>query len=264
MRSSYYRDMSGLTIPASKGLAWVGLIGVGTMSRRGFPSVAYTSVISLALSALLAYSDSASSGPAPARAAEGAGGFRIWKTITLGTYGDVNLLLEDLDSPHCGVDNSAHARRDQAAFVPGTTTPKPCTLGESAGQIIGRPGFTLNKTKVAVDLVVLSMPDLHFEGERASVADIYARAMQFGLELCSAEVGPQLRLQYLSQPVGEFLRIAMRPIPSYGGDLIAFTVANGGTSLSLIGGEAHAGVIVHASARFVFVRHARIAEPAGR
>jgi hypothetical protein len=256
--------MSGLTIPASKGRACVGLIGVGTMGRHVFPSVACAPVISLALSALLAYANSASSGPAPARAVEGAGDFRIWKTITLGTYGDVNLLLEDLDSPHCGIDNSAHARRDQATFVPGTTTPKPCTLGESAGQIIGRPAFTLNKTKMDVDLVVLSMPDLDFEGERASVADIYARAMQLGLELCSAEVGPQLRLQYLDQPVGEFLRIAMRSIPTYGGDLIAFTVANGGASLSLIGGEAHAGVIVHASARFVFVRHARTAQPADR
>jgi hypothetical protein len=253
------------------------------MRRGAFPSIARTSVVSLASMVLLAYFDSARSGPAPAGAAEGSwiaraetkternsvrgkagGDFRIWKTITLGTYGDVNLLLEDLDSPHCGIENPVRARRDQAAFVAGTTTPQPCTLGESAGQIIGRPAFTLNKTRMDVDLVVLSMPDLDFEGERASVADIYARAIQLGLELCSAEVGPQLRLQYLNQPVGEFLRIAMQPIPTFGGEPIAFTVANGGTSLSLVGGAAHAGVIVHASARFVFVRHARTAKPADR
>jgi hypothetical protein len=53
--------------------------------------------------------------------------------------------------------------------------------------------------------------------------DLYRRALQLGLELCPAEGAPQLRLEYLNQPVGEFLHVAMRPIATYGGDLVDLT-----------------------------------------
>ena len=36
--------------------------------------------------------------------------------------------------------------------------------------------------------------------------------------LCPAEVGPELRLHYRNQPVGEALNIAMKPIATYGGE----------------------------------------------
>ena len=189
------------------------------------------------------------------------GDIAIWKTITLGSYRDVNALREDLDSLHCGLEGSAAGIHARAAFVPGTAIPLPCSLGESAAEIIGRPAFSLSKAATHADLVVVSVTELGFTGEGAAIADIYARARQLGLELCSAEVGPQLRLQYLDQPVGEFLRIAMEPIATYGGDLVDLTVANGGASLLLIGGDAHADAIVDPSVRFVFVRATRIAQP---
>lgn len=184
----------------------------------------------------------------------------VWKTITLGTYKDVNMLREDLDSLRCGA--VASDAREQPAFVPGTTTPLHCALGESAAEIIGRPAFRLSRTKSTVDLVILSVPELGFEGERVAVADIYARARQLGLELCADEVGPQLRLQYLDQPLGEFLHIAMEPIATYVGELVELTVANGGASLALIGSPAQTDAIVHPRVRFVFVRPAQVARRA--
>ncbi len=62
-----------------------------------------------------------------------------------------------------------------------------------------------------VDRAVLSAADLGVEAE-SSLSDVYKRARQVGLELCSAEVGPQLRLDYGNQPVGEALDIAMEPV----------------------------------------------------
>ena len=139
----------------------------------------------------------------------------VWKTITLGTYRDVNALREHLDSRHCGLDKTADGIRDRAARVRGTMTPLQCALGDSAAELIGRPAFTLSKTRTEVTLVVLSVSELGFKDEGATMKEIYARAQQLGLELCPAEVGPQLRLQYLDQPLGEFLHIAMKPIATY-------------------------------------------------
>jgi hypothetical protein len=195
-----------------------------------------------------------------ARTGKTAADLPVWRTITLGTYRDVNALREDLDSLNCGRPVVARDRRDPD-YVPGTSTPLQCVLGESAAEIIGRPAFTLNQEQTSVGLVVLSVPELGFTGERVAIADIYARAKQLGLELCAAEVGPQLRLQYLDQPLGEFLRIAMEPIATYEGELLDLTVANGGASLLLVTGAANAEAIVHARVRFVFTRPTRVANP---
>jgi hypothetical protein len=83
--------------------------------------------------------------------------------------------------------------------------------------------------------------------------------MQVGLELCPAEVGPLLRLQYVNQPVGEFLHIAMQPIATYRGDLTDLTVANGGAGLLLIGGDGSPDLKLHSTIKFVFVRPAQVA-----
>ncbi len=56
---------------------------------------------------------------------------------------------------------------------------------------------------------------------------------QFGLHLCPPVVGPELRLQYLDQPLGEKLQIAMRPIAASDGEPRIFVLAHrvGGLSL---------------------------------
>jgi hypothetical protein len=160
---------------------------------------------------------------------------QIWKTITVGGYKGVNALREAME-----------------------TAPCPIWIGDWADEVLGRPAFPFNKTPFEVDLVVLAVFELGF-GHQGSLNDIHARAITLGFELCPAEVGPALRLGYMDQPLGEFLHIAMTPVARYDGELVDFTVANGGAGLLLVGGNGHPDVVMPAAARFVFVRPKPIA-----
>jgi hypothetical protein len=155
--------------------------------------------------------------------------FSIWRKATLGIFQSAAALREALDA--------AHVR-----------------IGDAANEILGRPGFSFGRRKIELDLVVVSVADLGFGGRGASLADVHARAAQLGLELCPAELAPNLRLQYLNQPIGESLQIAMKPEATYHGEPIALALTNGGEGLLLIGGDAHPDQIQSAPLRFVFVR----------
>ena len=66
---------------------------------------------------------------------------------------------------------------------------------------------------------------------------------------------PALRLNYLDQPLGKFLHIAMRPVAPYTGELVDFSVGNAGAGLILIGGDGHPDVLLSgADASFSFDR----------
>ncbi len=147
---------------------------------------------------------------------------------TLGTYKSANALRDALKAARCGI-------------------------GDLAGGALDQPAFTVTKTETPVDLVVLSAAELVSEAESATLAEIYSRATQLGLELCPAEIAPRLRLQYPDQPAGELLHVAMEPIPTDRGP-VAFTLGNGGAGLFLIGGDGRADRTVSSTARFVFVR----------
>jgi len=58
----------------------------------------------------------------------------------------------------------------------------------------------------------------------ATTKEIFETAQKQGLELCPAEIGPQLCLKYENQPSGEYLRIAMNPITDRDGHLLLFGV----------------------------------------
>ena len=99
---------------------------------------------------------------------------------------------------------------------------------------------------------MLSAADLGVESDQASLAEVYQRARHAGLELCPAEVGPQLRLDYRNQPLGEALDIAMEPVATYRGEPTILTLANWGTGLLLIGRDGRPNSMVFRKSRFVF------------
>ena len=107
--------------------------------------------------------------------------------------------------------------------------------------------------KADLDLVILSGHNLGIPTETARLADVYARAWAFGFKLAPAEVGPQLRLQYFDQPVGEVLHVGMDPLVTWSGRPVIFVVANGAEGLMLIGQDVAAGE-VPSLIRFLFVR----------
>jgi hypothetical protein len=185
----------------------------------------------------------------------------VWKSIRLGTYAGVNRLREALDSDDCGQgqgqNQAATAERPdfQPAAIRASRVPPRCRLGDGAGEIIGRPAFHLSRIKQQIDLVVVSLVELGFAADaNVALEDIYDRAELLNYSLCPAEVGPQLRLQYLDQPAGEFLHVAMEPIATFAGDPTDLTVGNDSARLLLLGGDARPSVTVPASTRFVFVR----------
>ena len=152
-----------------------------------------------------------------------------WKKIELGTVKDSLALRNALDAAGCNI-------------------------GGLASEILARPAFAVGTGKASVELVAVSAVELGFTANTVTLGALYARAQQLGFGIAGAEVGPQLRLQYLDQPVGEFLVIGMEPITTWSGEPVIFTVANSGAGLALIGQDGKPDAEVSATSRFVFVR----------
>ncbi len=153
--------------------------------------------------------------------------FRVWKTIRLGTG------LKTADD----FRNALKASGNQ--------------ISDWAKDILGQPAFTASAEEVEVNLVLVSVAELGFK-DGATRRDIYARAKEFGLELCPAEVGPQLRFQYKDQPKGEWLLIGMEPITGSDGSLNVFSVERDGYGQWLYGSYGEPGHFWHGNYRLVF------------
>jgi hypothetical protein len=152
----------------------------------------------------------------------------VWRTITVGTFANSFALLNALDAAGC-------------------------SIGGLAEEILARPAFTVGARQTSVELFAVSVAELGFQIGTARLADIYARAQQLGFGFAAAEVAPQLRLQFLDQPIGEFL-IGMEPIKTWKGEPVILTVANGGAGLVLIGRDGRADAEIPVASRFLFVR----------
>lgn len=115
--------------------------------------------------------------------------FKVWRTIKLGT---------GLKT----ADDFCKALKESCYDI---------QIG-GASYILYNPAFTVSSTEKEVELVRTTTKELGFENLYQPLRKIYRQAEKVGLELCPPEVGPQLRLQYKDQLVGEILIIAMEPI----------------------------------------------------
>lgn len=66
-----------------------------------------------------------------------------------------------------------------------------------------------------VDIVRLKVRDFGFTNY-PTTTELFAKAEEFGLELCPAEVGPQYRLQQTDQPMDNWFYIGMKPLVASG------------------------------------------------
>ena len=152
--------------------------------------------------------------------------FPIFLPIQLGTHPSIKALRQDLK-------NNGHS------------------IGNWANDILGR--ITLASTPTTLNLVVVSNADLGLL-KGARFEETCAKAKELGLDLCPAEVGPQLRLQYKDQPRGEWLVVAMEPIKDSGGYLDVFDVERDEDGESwLVGSDGNPSGFWHAGRHFVFV-----------
>ncbi|TFG35468.1 MAG: hypothetical protein E4H47_01410 [Parcubacteria group bacterium] len=142
--------------------------------------------------------------------------FEKWKTIRLGTG---HICKEELYSVLSGSG---------------------IKIEEWARKIIRSKSFKVTTREAEVDLVNVATFELGFK-KHTSLAEIYRRAKDLGLELCPAEVGPQLTLQYEGQYEGEWIIIAMDPVLLPDGTLELFSVKKDNSKMMLCahGGQPH-------------------------
>lgn len=112
--------------------------------------------------------------------------FPIWKTIEVGSLRGVRAIRKVLGYANCKVS-------------------------DLADDILNKPAFKVATEKREIDLVVASVSEIGFVNG-AHWIDVCKRAFKYDMDICPAEVGPQLRIQYNDQPIGERLRIVMQPI----------------------------------------------------
>lgn len=155
--------------------------------------------------------------------------FSVWKTVTLGT----GLLTAD---PFRQAITQVRNR-----------------ISDWADRTLGRPAFTVATQEIELDLVNVSALELGFT-QSTTRREIYARAIERGLELCPAEVGPQLRLQYQDQPLHEWLLVGMEPIADAVGFLNVFYVGHYEDGLWLCRHSGHPDSVCSPDTRWVFVR----------
>jgi len=122
-----------------------------------------------------------------------------------------------------------------------------------ATDLLESPDFKVVGERQDADLVEVSVSALGFNGYTKYV-DICARANEIGLELCPAEVGPQLRLQYKDQPLNEWLVVAMNAVNGSGAYPDVFSLGRNVGGLWLGTNDGRPADEWDPELRFVFLR----------
>jgi len=124
-------------------------------------------------------------------------------------------------------------------------------VSDYAKQMLERVSFS--QEQKSYDLVSFSVKALGFPNG-ATRAEIYQKAQELGMELCPAEVGPQLRLQYADQPNDDYLVMGMEPVADADGYPDLFHVHRRGSDPWLDFSNGRAGNHWVDDYRFVFLR----------
>lgn len=127
-------------------------------------------------------------------------------------------------------------------------------IGNAADEIVGRPAFPYLPATIQVDLAVVSSAELGLAADHAPLAEIYQRARALGLDLCPAETALQLRLDYLDQPVGDILHVAMEPVRTYAGEPTILALAHFGSGALVLGSSGAPDFRAPRAWRFLFAR----------
>ena len=130
----------------------------------------------------------------------------IWKTLQSGGK-DVNQLIRENNQANYKISSWALGMMEQKDF---TTSPN----------------------SQDVNFVKIKVRDLGFT-EMPTTDEHYARAQAQGLELCLPEDGPTLRANYLNQPKGEAIWMAMKQITVSDGYPSVFELDRGDDGLWL-------------------------------
>jgi len=105
-------------------------------------------------------------------------------------------------------------------------------ISPDAEYMMDSKNFTTSKNRETIKLVRLKVKDLGF-ASGATTDQIYQKAKEFGLELCTSEVGPYQRLKDAKQALGEWYRIAMEQIAAWDGRPHVFNLGRGDDGLWL-------------------------------
>ena len=152
--------------------------------------------------------------------------FKTWKIVKLGI--------------HKSVKNLSRALTDSEF-----------PIGNCAARILKKTSLATAETEI--ELVNVSVRDLGFE-KSATRVQIYARATEYGLNPVPPEVGPQLRLQYSDQPLGEWVLMGMKPIMDSDGSLAVFRVVRHDDGQWLSSGDGDPDGMWSPDSRWAFAR----------
>lgn len=92
--------------------------------------------------------------------------------------------------------------------------------------------FIPGSNREEATLIRLTVADLGFRTS-ATTDQIFERAQQLGLELCPPDTGPNYRLKYRNQPLGEWFLIGMKQITDSDGRPYVFDLGRDGDGLWL-------------------------------